>query len=1315
MLKDKSWLLSHNPKPPKINGSNALEIKASQTPVIVPDAAVTTKEVTTAARAYQTEMYEKSIKENIIVVMDTGSGKTLVATLRIKHELARIGAEKRVWFLTPTVELCKQQCKTLQQQIRSVEIRSFSSQDNVDGWRTKELWDTALGNVRVAVATYAVLQTALSDGFVKMGSIALIVFDEAHNCVGKSPGSKIMNDFYWRDKNAGRSVPKILGMTASPTNKVGGDNLQKLEVTLDATCKMPRIHRESLQSHVNRPVVSVEYYPTPASKLHCPSVASMRAILESLDIDDDPEIARWKSENDERSRTKLNGLQKKGNTFVRQQLKVFCDRAEAMSEQLGILAADFYIAKAKSMFIDSATAPNQSAFQTWDYSSRVYLANLLKGVQVDKGALTRVPSPSCISSKVDCLVRILTSHHCGDSGSRGIVFVTERATIAVVHHLLSQHPEIKRLFSVGPVVGSSKHDRGRRDLGDMLNTSEQSDVIGKFRTGEINLLVATSVLEEGIDVSACNLVVCFDPPPSPKSFIQRRGRARKAGSEYFILIDEAAREKAKDWEEIEEQLKAEYDREDKASALSAQVASRETSDRTFIEPTTGAVLDMENAKGRLQRFCAVIGSRRYAEKHPYYVYEELADQPPPSKDQLPLLRAKVVLPASVPYSFRITWSKKPWRSEKNASKDAAFEAYMKLYRAKLVNENLLPLSHDLKSEDMSSLIEIREQYDPWVRVAKIWKASKAPQLYSVVAEERAGSSKMSFEITIPAKVVLSLFVVSLGDGGKEWNVKPQAARSSLRQDNNAEKDGSSSSGYRLSVKDDKQQQLVVFKTPTKAATLSQLVPHILYKVEAQLVASELQRRIFFDAGSDGGTKTGMSSLIRSAITAPARGEAEYQSLEFLGDACLKLLTTVYFTAKYPDWPEGFLTTARARVISGSALCRNALAWELDQFILTKPFGADVWLATSDDNNAGDVTRSKVSSIGNSSSSPRTREIARRTLAHTVKALIGAGRQTGGYSTALSWTKSFLSEVDLPSLEVGRRQLFDRSPSDVPLPADVQLVETLAGHSFRKKSLLIEALTHSSDFTAQNWCYDRLAFLGNAVIENIVTEVIYAAAGGASSRGKMTRYRSAVVNRHFLGYLALRWHVEQTRTTVVQKTRTGFAQKQYNVGFPLWRFLKHCSSDMTAEMNAMEGRFAELRCGISKAVKSGGAYPWLLLVQLRADEFYADVVESLVGAVFVDSGSMETCKSILQRMGLLPYLMRIMKDRVDVLHPKEELQVLAGGKKIEFKLTKIPGDDKEGLTACSVYVGDSLLAEINGFACGEELEIRAATEAVVALR
>ena len=76
------------------------------------------------------------------------------------------------------MQLCLQQLAVLQSQIASVQIKSFTSLDNVDKWSDKATWDAVLTNVDIVVSTYAVLCDALFHGFVKMETLALIVFDE---------------------------------------------------------------------------------------------------------------------------------------------------------------------------------------------------------------------------------------------------------------------------------------------------------------------------------------------------------------------------------------------------------------------------------------------------------------------------------------------------------------------------------------------------------------------------------------------------------------------------------------------------------------------------------------------------------------------------------------------------------------------------------------------------------------------------------------------------------------------------------------------------------------------------------------------------------------------------------------------------------------------------------------------------------------------------------------------------------------------------------------------------------------------------------
>jgi hypothetical protein len=116
----------------------------------------------------------------------------------------------------------------------AVSMRMLTGDDGVDCWSNQEIWDAALRGFKVVFSTHAVLADALTHGFVKLQSLALLVFDEgekykiiilpietdfslAHHCLKSHPGNRIMREFYHRAKaeNGNADVPSILGLTAS--------------------------------------------------------------------------------------------------------------------------------------------------------------------------------------------------------------------------------------------------------------------------------------------------------------------------------------------------------------------------------------------------------------------------------------------------------------------------------------------------------------------------------------------------------------------------------------------------------------------------------------------------------------------------------------------------------------------------------------------------------------------------------------------------------------------------------------------------------------------------------------------------------------------------------------------------------------------------------------------------------------------------------------------------------------------------------------------------------------------------------------------
>ena len=120
------------------------------------------------------------------------------------------------------------------------------------------------------------------------------------------------------------------------------------------------------------------------------------------------------------------------------------------------------------------------------------------------------------------------------SEMRCIIFVERRLTARALVYLIWRMG-LSSVKDVGFVHSTStgrsvKDPRDREDVS--LETRKMSETLQKFREGQVNVLVSTSVVEEGIDVPSCNLVIKFDFPQTFRSFVQSRGRARQKGSRY---------------------------------------------------------------------------------------------------------------------------------------------------------------------------------------------------------------------------------------------------------------------------------------------------------------------------------------------------------------------------------------------------------------------------------------------------------------------------------------------------------------------------------------------------------------------------------------------------------------------------------------------------------------------------------------------------------------------------------------------------------------------------------------------------------------
>lgn len=328
------------------------------------------------------------------------------------------------------------------------------------------------------------------------------------------------------------------------------------------------------------------------------------------------------------------------------------------------------------------------------------------------------------------------------------------------------------------------------------------------------------------------------------------------------------------------------------------------------------------------------------------------------------------------------------------------------------------------------------------------------------------------------------------------------------------------------------------------------------------------------------------------------------------------------------------------------------------------------------------------------------------MADVVEALIGASYKTGGSSLALKCIERFLHEVNWQDVVTSRNYLFNLAPQEVALPPTLEPLEVLLGYSFQKKSLLVEAMTHGS-YTATDYrSFERLEFLGDAILDKLIVSKVFKQEPPLS-HSNMHMLKTAMVNGDFLAFMCLE-HALPGKEVIVGEDQK---LQEKDVRYPLWKFMRHASPQIGIEQLSKEERFQSLRSEICSVMEHGTHYPWALLARLQARKYHSDLFEAVLGAVWIDSGSLEVCYGLLERFGILTYLERILRDNVNVQHPKEEIGAWVGSKTVEYRVDFSETIDGDREWFCKLMVDERCVVEVAGGVQREEVQTKAAEAAL----
>ena len=301
---------------------------------------------------------------------------------------------------------------------------------------------------------------------------------------------------------------------------------RKIESNLQAVSRTPQLQRQEFLRYVHRPHLVLLTYAGSISSTSSGSVLSLGALFQLL------------------SSSALTNDTVFGN--LQDQLTWFYNKTMRIYSTLGAWAADYFVIKTSQRIVKQVEIDVNSL---WVDQAKVRLAERLKGIlDADR---VRLCVRGTVSLKVYRLLSFLKQEH--SKSFSGIIFVKERTAAYVLAALITHHPLTRDVLRCAPCMGSTNRSK-KQNVCDMLDPGNVKETLLQFQEGEKNLIVATDLLEEGIDLTACHVVVCFDPPSNLKSFVQKRGRARQQESTFAIMVaSDDTSNAVQRWQELEKE------------------------------------------------------------------------------------------------------------------------------------------------------------------------------------------------------------------------------------------------------------------------------------------------------------------------------------------------------------------------------------------------------------------------------------------------------------------------------------------------------------------------------------------------------------------------------------------------------------------------------------------------------------------------------------------------------------------------------------------------------------------------------------------
>lgn len=483
-------------------------------------------------RGYQKTAVEMALFNNAMIVLPTGFGKTFIAAV-VMYNFYRWYPDGTIIFVAPTRPLVTQQieeCKRISG-IPSSACKELTGMISTE--KRRALWLER----RVIFATPQVIENDLNSGILPCKKVRLIVIDEAHRAQGGYAYVNIIRFLHENNMDGFR----VLALSATPGSDIQkvqqvmlnlyiGEVMFRSETSIDlaqfSNNKVSRAWKVILSGMHEKLVERMKEVTRPIyQELH---KAGLTFHGTSIDT-----VAKYTLV---KALTQANNNELARAGTAKGRLKFLCAAAMSLSnsfEMLTLYGLRVFYASAQRSMSETRSAMKSVMLGKVEFDKILLDIKNIFGddieINPDKEANVDLVQGH---PKLDKVKKLLLDHfdaNANKTETRAIVFSKYRDSVFdIVQTLRSCQPLLKPAAFVGQGSGGK--------TGPGMSQKEQGQLIKDFKAGVYNVIVATCVGEEGLDIGEVDLIINYDVSSSPISSTQRRGRTgrKRSGNVHTI-------------------------------------------------------------------------------------------------------------------------------------------------------------------------------------------------------------------------------------------------------------------------------------------------------------------------------------------------------------------------------------------------------------------------------------------------------------------------------------------------------------------------------------------------------------------------------------------------------------------------------------------------------------------------------------------------------------------------------------------------------------------------------------------------------------